>query len=199
MRTEPDLAPVAPSPDPYEGTLYAGTPYATMARRVTAALIDTSLAVVIYLVVLTGAARTFADPLLAVLVPFLFTGLVVFTYYWVLTARTGQTFGKRATGIQVIHTAHPNTPLGYGASALRAFVFGLAYAMPAMHIINLLLMAGDAPENRGIHDHAASTRVIRVGQRIADPHSQRDAQHVAQRDAQTPVAPSDAPTAGDRA
>ncbi|MFE2407832.1 RDD family protein [Kitasatospora sp. NPDC059408] len=89
--------------------------------------------------------------------------LFVSLLYEVLpTARTGQTFGKRLTGIRVADAAASpsaavRTRLSLGRSLLRWVVRQLSLLVPVALLWPLL----DRSARRGWHDRAARTRVVR--------------------------------------
>jgi hypothetical protein len=89
--------------------------------------------------------------------PFSFVdgGLVVgFLYSWIAHAIWGKTVGKAALGLRVVDVY--GRPIGWGCSFFRTF----------MELVNILtlgigyLMAAVDDQKRGLHDHAAGTRVV---------------------------------------
>ena len=77
--------------------------------------------------------------------------------YLIAFTAGGQTLGKMAAGIRVV-TMHPDATLDLGRSLLRTLVWA-ALAVPA----GLgFLTAPFSPDHRGLHDHCAGTKVVRV-------------------------------------
>jgi uncharacterized RDD family membrane protein YckC len=88
--------------------------------------------------------------------------LVVILLYWLyetlLTARGGQTLGKRLAAIRIV-VADSTTP-DFGRSAVRALpilVLALPFAWVLAPLAYLWALQADG---RGLHDLAAGTRVV---------------------------------------
>ena len=89
--------------------------------------------------------------------------LVVFLYEVGLTARWGQTLGKRVVGIRVVG---PDGADPGWARATRRFLLPFAAAMvPYVGLplsLAVFLRAAFVPDRRGFHDLFADTKVVRV-------------------------------------
>jgi uncharacterized RDD family membrane protein YckC len=90
-----------------------------------------------------------------------FLGLVI--YQWVLISRTGQSLGKKWTGIRIERT--DGRPVDFTSGVLiRNWVLKLVgmvpYAGLLFQLVDVLLIF--AQDRRCIHDHLAGTRVVRV-------------------------------------
>ena len=136
-------------------------PDAGLVARLVAALIDVSIlgaidAVVIYFtmqicgITISDLGIVPKGPLLAFL-------LVLNGGYLVVFTAGGQTLGKMVAGIKVV-TAGSGSPLDFGRSALRTFVW-LLLAIPAGLGFATALYSSD---RRGLHDRVARTRVVRT-------------------------------------
>ncbi|MBN2573882.1 MAG: RDD family protein [Deltaproteobacteria bacterium] len=88
--------------------------------------------------------------------------LGIMVYQWVLISQTGQTIGKRATGIRIERI--DGSPVNFGTGVvLRNWVMKLIGALPylgvAIQIVDCLFIFRE--DRRCIHDHIAGTRVVR--------------------------------------
>lgn len=88
--------------------------------------------------------------------------LAVMIYQWVLISRTGQTIGKRATGIRIERI--DGSPVTFGTGVvLRNWVIKVIGAVPylglVIHLVDCLFIF--RADCRCIHDHIAGTRVVR--------------------------------------
>jgi uncharacterized RDD family membrane protein YckC len=83
-------------------------------------------------------------------------------YQWVLISRTGQSLGKKWTGIRIERIDGDRLTFGTGVF-LRNWVPKLIGAVPYLggifHLIDALFIYRD--DRRCIHDHIAGTRVVR--------------------------------------
>jgi uncharacterized RDD family membrane protein YckC len=138
-----------------------GRPASGIATRALAALLDALLlvgtdAVVVYFT-LQICRLAPADVLSLPLAPLLaFLALLNGGYLVLLTAAGGQTLGKMAFGLKVV--AGDEGPVTVGRSLLRTAAL-LVSALPAgLGLLPALFTAG----HRGLHDHLADTRVVRV-------------------------------------
>jgi uncharacterized RDD family membrane protein YckC len=98
---------------------------------------------------------------------FIAGGLFYFTLLWM---RQGQTLGKMALGIKVIHT--DASPLGWRASLLRF----LGYVLSWTTLFILFLSLVFDRHRQGFHDKMANTYVIVVPRKAVRAHQ---AQHYA--------------------
>jgi len=89
--------------------------------------------------------------------------LAVAAYQWNLITRTGQTLGKKWTGIRIERLDGGRMTFGTGV-VLRNWVAKLLGAVPylgwAFAIIDCLYIFRE--DRRCLHDHIAGTRVVRV-------------------------------------
>jgi len=138
-----------------------GRPLATWGQRAGAILIDE----LFLFVVITCA-------LYALRLQHRFVGAVVSlvlagAYYAVLNgSEAGQTFGKRALGIQVRDAAGPGGPIGAQRAALRYVTVGLWRVVPFFGLFTLLdgLWPLRDLRRQALHDKLAGTVVVRVSQ-----------------------------------
>ncbi|MFF5260726.1 RDD family protein [Actinomadura viridis] len=98
--------------------------------------------------------------------------LIVFLYYWLLTARWGQTLGKKVLGIRVVREQDGGA-ISSGASAWRYGV-QLLLAIPCGlgTLLDALWIFWD-PRKQTIHDKAAQTLVVKVRPGVPDPYERR--------------------------
>lgn len=78
-------------------------------------------------------------------------------YYTVLTARTGQTWGKKVFDLKVVRLD------GSPVTGLDSFLRWCAYLASYLTLCIGFLMAGWSADKRALHDYIAGTRVIRKG------------------------------------
>lgn len=78
-------------------------------------------------------------------------------YYTVLTAKTGQTWGKKVFDLKVVRAD------GSPVTGLDAFLRWCAYLASYLTLCVGFLMAGWTADKRALHDYIAGTRVIRKG------------------------------------
>jgi uncharacterized RDD family membrane protein YckC len=83
-------------------------------------------------------------------------GLVPLAYFTILTARTGQTLGKRMLGLRVVTNAG-QVP-GYGRALGRFFAYGVS-ALP-FGVGFLMPLVSD--DKQTLHDMICGTRVVRI-------------------------------------
>ena len=88
--------------------------------------------------------------------------LGVVVYQWVLISRTGQSLGKKWTGIRIDRI--DGLPISFGTGvALRNWVPKVMGAVPYLgalfHLVDLLCIFRE--DRRCLHDHIAGTRVVR--------------------------------------
>lgn len=163
--TMPTTAPVPPTPpvaQPATATAMEDVP-AGFWVRVLASIIDSVLLQVIGFgmgfgmqMVLGGTMDPEADPTVALLM--LAMGMVLsIAYYVFFTGYNGQTPGKMALRIKVIH--NDGGGVGYGQAFVRE-VIGKFFS-GVLLCIGYLMVAFRA-DKRGLHDLMARTRVIKV-------------------------------------
>lgn len=89
--------------------------------------------------------------------------LGVCVYQWVLISRTGQSLGKKWTGIRIDRIDGNRVTFGTGVF-LRNWVPKLIGSVPYLggifHLVDCLFIFRD--DRRCIHDHIAGTRVVRL-------------------------------------
>jgi uncharacterized RDD family membrane protein YckC len=88
--------------------------------------------------------------------------LAIAIYQWVLISRTGQSLGKKWTGIRI--TLLDGSPVSFSTGvALRNWVPKLMGSVPVLgalfQLVDCLYIFRD--DRRCIHDHIAGTRVVR--------------------------------------
>ncbi len=91
--------------------------------------------------------------------------LGVVIYQWILIARTGQSLGKKWTGIRIEKL--DGTPLTFGSGVVvRNWAPKLLGAVPLLGILFQLVdcLFIFRADRRCLHDHMAGTRVVRVRQ-----------------------------------
>jgi uncharacterized RDD family membrane protein YckC len=129
-------------------------------ERAQAAAVDLVLLLAVWTVVLYFASRTAhvtllglrpAWPYLAAYLAFL--GLVYACYF---TGTTGQTVGKIAGGLRVVHAG--GRPPGYGRAFARAALGVLGVALALVGLAPMLI----DPARRALHDRLLRTRVVKV-------------------------------------
>ncbi|CAM4002880.1 RDD family protein [Nocardiopsis gilva] len=173
---QPGYGPPSPGYPGYPG--YAGAPAAPPAplaswgQRVAAHLFDTAIIILMAAVIVgagvwVGYVLTSDGPVKGYVVASLVVltlGAVfaaTFCYRWLSHAKSGQTLGKRALGIQVVSldTLRPPTKM---ASAGRELIFR-ALGMGGSFVgtlLDLLWPLWDEPKRQTLHDKAVSTIVI---------------------------------------
>ncbi len=94
-------------------------------------------------------------------------------YYITFTTTRGQTPGKMLTGTRVVMERTGLIP-GVGPSALRWAVPGIPEAPQGISVIALFVRAWSLVDyrNRGLHDKAAKTVVIRLDRLTEEPYSE---------------------------
>ncbi|MBB4934483.1 tetratricopeptide (TPR) repeat protein [Lipingzhangella halophila] len=86
----------------------------------------------------------------------------VFCYFWLSTANTGQTVGKRAMSIRTVDLATGNPPSRKAAAGRTALLFGFALLPVVGFLADLVVMLRDHPHYRGARDELAKTWVIQA-------------------------------------
>ena len=136
-----------------------GVNYASWGRRAVALLLDGLIvAVVIFVAAIISAAA--GSDALFVLTVILFIGFPIFYYTYFVGNERGQTYGRRALGIQV-RSADTGGQVGYGRAFGRYLVvqvFGI-FVLPL--VVDYLWPLWDS-RNQTLHDKVASTIVIRL-------------------------------------
>ncbi|CAM3835825.1 hypothetical protein GCM10009799_45040 [Nocardiopsis rhodophaea] len=172
----PGYGPPDPGYPAYPG--YAGSPAApplptaSYGQRVAAHLIDTAIMILMVAVIVAagfGIAYVLTSDgpveryVLISLVMLTFGAAfgATFCYRWLCHAKSGQTLGKRALGIQVVslHTLRPPTK---ATSAWREVVYrviGMGGSFIGA-LLDLLWPLWDEPKRQTLHDKAISTIVI---------------------------------------
>jgi uncharacterized RDD family membrane protein YckC len=140
-----------------------GANYASWGRRAVGLLLDTLIVFVVIfagalvIAALSAAAGTDALFVLAVI---LIIGFPIFYYTYFVGNEQGQTYGRRALGIQV-RSADTGGQVGYGRAFGRylvTYLFGI-FVLPLL--VDYLWPLWDS-RNQTLHDKAASTIVIRL-------------------------------------
>ena len=163
----PRYPPPAPPPSAYppagpggtEGPVDAlGRPLAAWGQRLGAIVIDEIFIFIVTAsaVFLFGLRHKFAGAVLSL--------VMAAAYYAVLNgSEMGQTFGKRAFGIQVRDAASGET-IGVERAALRYVVVGLFRVVPFFGLFTLLdgLWPLWDPRRQALHDKIAGSVVVRV-------------------------------------
>lgn len=92
-------------------------------------------------------------------------------YYIAFTMSGGQTPGKMLVGTRVVMERTGEIP-SIGPSVLRWAVPGIPEAPPGLSIIGMSVRAWSLVDyrNRGLHDKAAKTVVIRLGRLTEEPY-----------------------------
>lgn len=130
---------------------------AGIGRRIGAYLIDTSIVVAIYLVVLVLAVAVQSSALLA-LATLAILGYAV--YVWWALATTGQSLGKRALGLRLV-SVDDGQPIGWGRVLLRGLVVGaLSTFTFGIGVLVLAVVASGHPRKQGWHDLAVDSIVV---------------------------------------
>jgi uncharacterized RDD family membrane protein YckC len=129
-------------------------------ERAQAAAVDLVLLLAVWVVVLYFASRTAHVSLLGLRPawPYLggylaFLGLVYACYF---TGTTGQTVGKIAGGLRVVHAG--GRPPGYGRAFARAALGALGVGLALVGLAPMLI----DPARRALHDRLLRTRVVKV-------------------------------------
>jgi len=151
------LAGVAPSPT----DAAAGV----MTERILAAFIDLAVLAALFGGVHSTTTASAANPTMHQTNynvsltdgPFLLFIVLALAYYFVLEARSGQTLGKRALGLQVV--ALDDGPLTSRAVFLRT-ICRLVDVLPLLYLVGLLSSAFGKPRQR-LGDRLARTTVAR--------------------------------------
>ncbi len=163
--------PAAPTPSSTANALRVRV--AGFWRRTGAGFIDAIVLAIVFLILQLGVAALLDQPLprlsqigpdylldaavsgspLAEIAAVVFA-VVVFTYFFIFHATSGQTLGKRLFRLRVIDA--------YGArpTFARALVRTLAYAPSALFLTLGFVWIGVDREKRGLHDWLADTYVI---------------------------------------
>ncbi len=146
---------VAPDARPEKPTSLASTlPLASIMRRIAAYVIDIVVLVLISFVLssITNADLEGSSQERQLLVYIVIT----FTYFIVAEALTGQTIGKRLTGIRVVGL--DGTPIGWRQSTSRNLM-RIVDSLPALYIVGIIVMARSDSLQR-IGDRLAKTVVV---------------------------------------
>ncbi|MDA0564113.1 RDD family protein [Streptomonospora sp. S1-112] len=164
-----------PPPLPEPGPVWP--PPASWIARVGAYVIDTLIALPIFLVCFYGGLGLIVYILegqnlpeeqeAAIGIPTtLFCGAVgaflAFSYFWLPHARSGRTLGKRLFGIKVV-SMKTGEPPSLGLSAGRQLVHVVLGSVTCLGwLIDVLWPLWDQPYQQALHDKAVATRVITV-------------------------------------
>jgi uncharacterized RDD family membrane protein YckC len=109
-----------------------------------------------------GAEETAMIALVVATLVGMLGALGVAIYQWVLISRTGQSLGKKWTGIRIERIDGGRVSFGTGVF-LRNWVPKLIGSVPYMgaifHLVDCLFIFRD--DRRCLHDHIAGTRVVR--------------------------------------
>jgi uncharacterized RDD family membrane protein YckC len=139
----------------------AGVVYSGWWRRGGALIIDNLLLVAIAAIFFALAFLpndTLAG--IAIVLAILFWFVFPFVYFTYFHGKTGQTIGKRALGIRVVH-AERRDPIGYGPAFGRyamVFVFSI-FTIPLL--LDYLFPLWDS-RNQSLHDKVVSSIVVRA-------------------------------------
>lgn len=146
--------------DVASGAAQATLPLASIGQRWGALIIDRLIIVVplivaFFLNFIGGPQHEFENPLLVILLVIL--AIAAFLYEPLMTARGGQTLGKRAVSIRIVRPDGSNISTGqawgrYGTRIAISMISGLIDIIPALV----------TAEKTALHDLVASTRVVRV-------------------------------------
>lgn len=156
------MRPGLPDDDPL-GTPSAndafGRPLATWGQRLGALVIDELfIFIVTFCAVYTlGVRRSFTGAMVSL--------AMAGAYYAVLNgSEMGQTFGKRAMGIQVRDATGSGGTIGAGRAALRYVTVGLFRVVPFFGLFTVLdgLWPLWDPRRQALHDKIAGSVVVRV-------------------------------------
>ena len=126
---------------------------ASVGTRFMASLLDGLLILVVAYFV--GVALGLTSPSAGEGTIAFFTTLVYLGYYWVPTALSGQTPGKRLMGIRVVNAQ--GEPPGFARAAMREL---LGKAVSTLVLYLGYLMALFHPEKRALHDLIGGTWVV---------------------------------------
>jgi uncharacterized RDD family membrane protein YckC len=154
-----DYPPPPPGPAGAEEPVDAlGRPLAAWGQRVGAIVIDEIFVFIVTIcaAILFGQRHKFAGALLSL--------VMAAAYYAVLNgSEMGQTFGKRALGIQV-RDAASGGPIGLERAALRYVVVGLFRIVPFFGLFTILDGLWPLWDRRrhALHDKLAGSVVVRV-------------------------------------
>ncbi|MBX9388963.1 RDD family protein [Streptomonospora nanhaiensis] len=164
-------------PPPPEHADQVWPPPAGWGARVGAYIVDTLIALPIFLVCFYGGLGLIIfilegqnlpeDQEAAIGIPttLLFGALgafLSFSYFWFPHARSGRTLGKRLFGIKVV-SMKTGEPPSLGLSAGRQLVhIGMASVTCVGWLIDVLWPLWDQPYQQAVHDKAVGTRVITV-------------------------------------
>lgn len=88
--------------------------------------------------------------------------LGIAVYQWVLISRTGQSLGKKWTGIRIERVDGTRVDFGSGVfmrNWLPKLIGAVPYLGAIFHLLDCLFIFRD--DRRCIHDHIAGTRVVR--------------------------------------
>jgi len=157
--------------DPYDIRRFRrNTPLAGRGARLGAYLLDVFLT---FLAALPGIILAFAlasnfrgaDEDTVILLVIGVGGAGVFAllvFQWYLLATQGQTLGKKALGIRIVHFEDESNPGFVGTVILRQWVPALIAQIPLVGgifgLVNILCIFGE--ERRCLHDQIAGTKVI---------------------------------------
>jgi len=135
-----------------------------IARRVTAALIDSALLFAVFLVLalLFGDVETrgaSGSVRVGTVGTFLFAA-VALAYYCALETRSGQTLGKRALGIRVARVGDGAPPSG-GEVLVRTLLRVLD-VLPFLYLVGFVVVVVTGRRAQRIGDLAAGTTVLRA-------------------------------------
>lgn len=86
--------------------------------------------------------------------------LIVLAYYFLSEVTSGQTLGKRATGVRVVRADGGGQP-GVGAIAIRT-VLRLIDEIPAFYLLGMVVVLSTGPRRGRLGDLAAGTAVVRA-------------------------------------
>lgn len=149
----------------------AKAPFATFSSRLVARLIDWALIAVLSLVIIHVpyflAVLFFRPPSALLLTLYFLPYPLYIAYFAILTARSGQTVGKRLMGIQVLDTSGrvPSAASSTGRAAADFIFYHLGRML--IGFIDYLWMLRQK-ESRALHDLAAGTTVRRIAERPSE-------------------------------
>lgn len=146
-------------PDPLAGM----PPLATSGKRVLARVIDLIIVLVPAGLLDWAAGGVQGNDVTAArsAVGGIFTAVIGFLYEWYMTKTTGQTVGKRLTGLRVAMLSDGSVPTTNAAAARAAILWIPAFCCSIFWFLIIgITVAFDRPYKQGLHEKAAKTVVV---------------------------------------
>ncbi len=141
----------------------------TIGTRAFARFADVVLVMIpVWLFIVPLAASALGGGILVIAVCVAFGYVVTAGYEGYLTSVSGQTFGKRASGLRVVMAEDPSSPPPLGRAVARASIpLATGALFAALGPLSALagwmapyLMAMTAADKRGLHDRLTGTQVV---------------------------------------